>query len=53
MFCSYVTVFQNKMQVDQEDQKLQAGDSEDKKAEADEMEVHVHHLNAKFPYFVW
>lgn len=30
------------MQVDQEDQKLQAGDSEDKKAEADEMEVHVH-----------
>lgn len=27
------------MQVDQEDQKLQAGDSGDKKSEAEEMEV--------------
>ncbi|KAF0038489.1 hypothetical protein F2P81_008973 [Scophthalmus maximus] len=29
----------NKMQVDQEDQKLQAGDNEDKKSEAEEMET--------------
>lgn len=36
---SFVIMCQNKMQVDQEDQKLQAGDSGDKKAEAEEMEV--------------
>ncbi len=35
----FVTVCQNKMQVDQEDQKLQAGDAGDKKSEAEEMEV--------------
>lgn len=35
----FVTVCQNKMQVDQEDQKLQAGDAADKKSEAEEMEV--------------
>lgn len=39
MFCSFVAVCQNKMQVDQEDHKPQAGDHEDKKSEADEMEV--------------
>lgn len=36
---SFVAVCQNKMQVDQEDQKLQAGDNGDKKTEAEEMEV--------------
>lgn len=36
---SFVDVCQNKMQVDQEDQKLQAGDIGDKKSEAEEMEV--------------
>lgn len=36
---SFVTVCQNKMQVDQEDQKLQAGDNGDKKSETEEMEV--------------
>lgn len=30
---------QNKMQVDQEDQKYQAGDKEEKKSETEEMEV--------------
>lgn len=30
---------QNKMQVDQEDQKFQAGDNGDKKSEVEEMEV--------------
>lgn len=30
------------MQVDQEDHKLQAGDNEDKKAEAEEMEVYLY-----------
>lgn len=29
------------MQVDQDDQKLQAGDNEDKKSEAEEMEVYL------------
>lgn len=37
--CSSVTVCQNKMQVDQEDQKHQSGDNGDKKSEAEEMEV--------------
>lgn len=35
----FVTVCQSKMQVDQEDQKQQAGENEDKKSEAEEMEV--------------
>ena len=37
----FVTVCQNKMQMDHEDQKLPAGDSEDKKTEAEEMEVNL------------
>ena len=37
--CSSVTMCQNKMQVDQEDQKHQSGDNGDKKSEAEEMEV--------------
>lgn len=42
--CMYLCPFvlltcQNKMQVDQEDQKHQAGDNGDKKSEAEEMEV--------------
>lgn len=36
---SFVIMCQNKMQVDQEDQKLQVGDSGDKKSEVEEMEV--------------
>lgn len=41
MYHVLLLLCQNKMQVDQEDPKHQAGDNEDKKAEAEEMEVNV------------
>lgn len=40
---SFVTMRQSKMQVDQEDQKHQAGDNAEKKSEAEDMEV-IHSL---------
>lgn len=38
----FVTMCQNKMQVDQEDQKPQSGENGDKKSETEEMEVIKH-----------
>lgn len=49
---SFVTVCQNKMQVDQEDQKQQAGEG-DKKSEAEEMEVTFTVMSIKFQYYLW
>lgn len=39
VYALYFCYCQNKMQVDQEDQKHQAGDKEEKKSETEEMEV--------------
>lgn len=47
---SFVTMCQNKMQVDQDDQKPQAGDNGDKKTEAEEMEVALCWAITQYPF---
>lgn len=49
MLC-FVAMCQNKMQVDQDDQKPQDGDNGDKKTEAEEMEVALCWAIRQYPF---